>query len=146
MSLVAFVLVISSCSHNLKKDEFHDELSYYSYEYYEDIKKNVFKIIDAHKEYTTEQKLSLKNTISEGLEKSRNIKIEESKMSQLMLDTMLTEPENTSKIRNLEKQMKDLYNRKYQIFATTAKNLKKTLGIKTEHKIIIREINRYIHR
>ncbi len=138
--LVAFV----SCAH---KKQHTEDLEDYSFKRYSKIKEDVFKIIDQHEDYDDKKKAALKKSLGNGFEKYREIAIQQSKLSQLFLDTMLVADEtDVKKINSIKNDMKKLYDERYNIFITTSMDLKKILGVRSENNLIIREINPYINR
>jgi hypothetical protein len=142
--MTMLLVVLVSCAH---KKQHTEELEDYSFKRYSKIKEDVFKIIDQHEDYDDKKKAALKKSLGSGFEDYQEIAIEQSKLSQLFLDTLLVVGEkDVNKINSIKTSMKNLYNKRYDIFLKTSMELKGILGVKSDNNLIIREINPYINR
>ncbi|MBL7663806.1 MAG: hypothetical protein JNM93_01640 [Bacteriovoracaceae bacterium] len=135
------VTILSACSHQSK---YQADIETYEYKHYEEIKSDVFAIIDSHNEYSPETKTALKKVLGEGFDKGRALRIEESQTSQYFLETLLSDEKDGAKLNALKSQMKKVYSKKYDNLVSTANELKKILGIKGNNSILMREVNPYM--
>lgn len=133
-----FILLISlvSCATKIKDSELEE----YEYKKYDALKISLHEKIEAHSDYTTEQKFELNKIIDEALKDHKELKIEESKTVQLLMDSLLSENNDLKKINALKKKMANIYDRKTKLLYKTSSKIKKLLGIRPKNHILNREI------
>ena len=133
-----FILLISlvSCATKIKDSELEE----YEYKKYDALKISLHEKIEANSDYTTEQKLELNKIIDEALKDHKELKIEESKTVQLLMDSLLSENNDLKKINALKKKMANIYDRKTKLLYKTSSKIKKLLGIRPKNHISNREI------
>lgn len=139
--LITIVLSVS-CASNQHKH--HNEIQEYSYKHYAELKEFINEKIESHKEFNEEQKTSLKNIIAKTLDKHRELKILESKTTQAIVDSMISENENIKKINQLKKQLNKVYEKKSELLFESSKKIQKIIGIKSEHHLLSLEISPFM--
>ncbi len=129
-----FLILITSCAtHSTirKQSERH------SYASYEDLKQRIESVINAHEEFNQNQKESLKKIFHEGLEKSQKLKIQESKLTQEMMESVLTSNKKGS-LSKFQKEFKKIYGLKLKNINDTSRKIRDIIN--PEHrKILIQE-------
>lgn len=143
--LTILLMFLTACATKKTSKEISMELTDISYKYYDGIKEYGHEIIDNHEEYTADQKNKLKKILDKGLDKNRELKAKESKLSQLLLRSLLAEKTDLKKINALKAKVKKVYDQKYEAFLESANEMKVVLGITPNNERIIDELNRFIH-
>ena len=92
---------------------------------YDALKISLHEKIEAHSDYTAEQKFELNKIIDEALKDHKELKIEESKTVQLLMDSLLSENNDLKKINALKKKMANIYDRKTKLLYKTSSKIKK---------------------
>ena len=142
---LTLALSFSACStSNLKSEK---EIQKYPYRTTEEIKQKVSDIVDAHDEFSPEQKTKIKKIVQKGVDVNNELKIKLSKLAQLMLDTLMSKKNPTrGEIGKIKSDMKKIYNLKEKNLVDTAKELKKVIGVSVENKQLSQEIFPYLNR
>ena len=141
LNLIILPLLLTSCASN----KYHvEELSDYSYKHFEEIQEHVFKIVDNHQEYSTEQKTELKKVLKESLDKNRDLKIKENKYIQLVFDSYLVNKKDMDKIGEYKSKMTDIYEKKEELFLETANKIKSIIGTKETNHVLTMEISPFM--
>jgi hypothetical protein len=105
------LLVLSSCS-LVSRNVSETELSYYSYKHYDAIKRYSNQKVDSHTEITKSEREKLKKILNDGIDRSRELKIRESKLSQLLIDALMKKKPNKQELARVKSDVRKLYREK----------------------------------
>ncbi len=129
--LSSFMILISCASNS----EIQQRSEKHSFATHQALKQKVAAVIDAHNEFNDKQKSDLKKIFNSGLEMSQKLKIQESKLTQEMMESVLV-GNKKSDLDKFRKEFRKVYKLKMKNINDTSNKIKGIINPQYRQAII----------
>lgn len=141
ISMLTLAFLTVSCASGYKsKPEVVQEAAQLPVKSYAEKKEKIKSILNNHSEISMEKRNKVEKILVTALDKSETLRGKESQIILKTINLTLVENAEYKELNALKKELKIIYQKKYENFETTIDSLKKILGISPNYKFLMDEI------